>query len=65
MANRAEMRVMHAIAKTYGYLPSDLLRLTWAEYQFNAAVLLAGLEEDEPARRPAPPTRNDWSRLAK
>ena len=56
---------MHAIAKTYGYLPSDLLRLTWAEYQFNAAVLLAGLEEDEPARRPAPPTRNDWSRLAK
>lgn len=37
---------MHLIAKTYGRLPSDLLRLTWAEYQFCVAALMAGLDTD-------------------
>lgn len=54
---------MHVIAKTYGKLPSDLLRLSWAEYQFCAAVLLAGLEEDDAP--PAPSGSAGWSKLAR
>ena len=34
------------MAKTYGKLPSELLKLSWTEYQFCVAVLLASLDED-------------------
>lgn len=40
---------MHLMAKTYGVLPSDLLRLEWWEYDFSAAVLMAGLEAEQRA----------------
>lgn len=54
---------MHAMAKTYGKLPSELLSLTWAEYQFNAAVLLAGLERDDGHGAADGPVSWDWSDL--
>lgn len=45
---------MHRMAKEYGKLPSDLLKLEWWEYDFNAAVLLAGIEAENrpPNKRP-------------
>ena len=56
---------MHAIAKTYGYLPSDLLALTWEEYQFCVAVLLAGLDADEERPRGRAAGSAGWSHLAR
>ena len=44
---------MHLVAKTYGRLPSELLQLTWPEYQFCVAVLMTGLDDDgKKAKRP-------------
>ena len=41
------MKLVHLLAKTYGCLPSDLMWLLWEEYQFNAAVLLASVEDED------------------
>lgn len=54
---------MHLIAKTYGKLPSELLRLSWADYQFCVAALMASLEDDN-GKRPARPVNFDWSDIA-
>lgn len=40
--------MMHLLAKEYGTLPSDLLRLTWAEYDFSVAVMVTALAELDP-----------------
>jgi hypothetical protein len=56
------MRLMHLVAKTYGRLPSDLLRLTWAEYQFCVAALMAGLDTDD-GKGATGPVSYDWSDL--
>ncbi len=54
------MRILHHLAKTYGRLPSEFLKLEWAEYQFCVAVLLASGEDDAIDERPM---SSDWSRL--
>ncbi len=54
---------MHLVAKTYGKLPSDLLRLTWEEYQFSAAVLLAALEQPAGGAAEDVEVDFDWSDL--
>ena len=53
---------MHLVAKTYGRLPSDLLGLTWPEYQFCVAVLMAGLDTDD-GKGATGPVSYDWSDL--
>ena len=57
------MRVMHLVAKTYGKLPSDLLQLDWAEYQFCVAVLLSSLDDGHGGHTD-PPVSFDWSDIA-
>jgi hypothetical protein len=54
---------MHLVAKTYGKLPSDLLQLDWAEYQFCVAVLLSSLDDDHGGHTD-PPVSYDWSGIA-
>lgn len=66
------MANLHLLSKTYGKLPSELIRVpnTWAAYQFDMAVLLAGLDFENRAaedqmgagKRPSgkkPPKRKD------
>lgn len=55
---------MHLIAKTYGALPSDLLKLSWTEYQFCAAVLMSSLDDGK-GKGHGKPVSYDWSDLAK
>jgi hypothetical protein len=40
------MANLHLLAKTYGKLPSKIIGVsnTWAAYQFDMAVLLAGMD---------------------
>lgn len=57
------MKLIHLLAKTYGCLPSELLRLSWKEYQFNTAVLLASGQEDG-GTPDEWPVSFDWDDLA-
>lgn len=47
------MTNLHILAKTYGQLPSAIIGIPdeWAAYQFNNAVLLAGLHHEVEATK--------------
>lgn len=67
--------MLHLIATTYHRRPSEIVGIAdaWAAYQFDAAVMLVGLEERQPGNRRGargglshdPALINgDWSALA-
>ena len=75
MANRTETLVLHLMATTYHRRPSEIVGIAdaWAAYQFDAAVLLAGLERRQAHDRRRPRgalshdpalINGDWSALA-
>lgn len=43
--------MMHLLAKEYGTLPSDLLRLEWWEYDFSVAVMTTASAELDPNKK--------------
>lgn len=59
------MRVLHLMAATYHRRPSEIVGVTdeWAAYQFDAAVLLAGLGKDDGEAAGEEPVSWDWSDL--
>lgn len=54
------------MAKTYGQRPSELvgIRDEWAAYQFDAAVLLASVDDGRPGKTAAA-VKWDWGDLAR
>jgi hypothetical protein len=44
---------IHAIAKLYGKLPSEVLRLSIDDWSLNVAIAEAGLKEEERQREKA------------
>jgi hypothetical protein len=61
------MRILHLMATTYHKRPSEILGIAdvWAAYQFDAAVLLLGLDADKPGKAASPSPGKDWQALAR
>ncbi len=55
------------MATTYHKRPSEILGIAdvWAAYQFDAAVLLLGLDADKPGKAASPSPGKDWQALAR
>lgn len=58
------MRILHLMATMYHKRPSEILGIAdaWAAYQFDAAVLLVGLDTGKPGTLSP---GGDWAALAR
>ena len=61
------MRILHLMATMYHKRPSEILGIAdaWAAYQFDAAVLLVGLDADKPGKPGTLSPGGDWAALAR
>ena len=61
------MRILHLMATIYHKRPSEILGIAdaWAAYQFDAAVLLVGLDTGKPGKPGTLSPGGDWAALAR